>query len=316
VRHAVKPLDEGRGVTPSAASTAPPARRRSVLSVPASDERKTAKALASSADQVVLDLEDAVESASKDRARALLVATLLGQPAQHAARVTVRINSARSPWCHLDVAALADLPVPPRSIVLPKVEGPGDLAFVDRLLDGVEAQSVRPTRIGVQALIETAAGVAAVTETAQAGERLEALVVGYADLAASLGLVAAPERRLELWLPVQTAVLLAARAAGVQAVDGPHLGVHVDDGFVAAAGRARDLGFDGKWAIHPRQLDSLNDIFTPTAEQVQHARAVLDALERGVREGAAGAVLLDGQMLDEAVAVAARRVLTRAEGTA
>jgi citrate lyase beta subunit len=316
VRHAVKRTGEGDRVNPPGACTVPPARRRSVLSVPGSDKRKTAKALASSADQVVLDLEDAVEPGSKDRARDLLVGTLRGLPEQDAARVTVRINPARSPWCHLDVAALADLPVLPGSIVLPKVEGPGDLAFVDRLLDGVEARSGRPRRIGVQALIETAAGVAAVFETARAGERLEALVLGYADLAASLGLVAAPERRLELWLPVQTAVLLAARAAGVQAVDGPHLGVHVDEGFVAAAERARDLGFDGKWAIHPRQLDSLNEVFTPTAEQVQHARAVLDRLERGVREGAAGAVLLDGLMLDEAVAVAARRVLARAEGTA
>jgi citrate lyase beta subunit len=302
---------------PAGVPAAPgPARRRSVLSVPASDERKTAKALASSADQVVLDLEDAVEPGSKDRARSLLVAALRDLPGTDAARVTVRVNPARSPWCHLDVAALAELPVPPGSLVLPKVEGPGDLAFVDRLLDGVEASCGRTDRIGVQALIETAAGVANLAQTVRAGERLEAVILGYADLAASLGVVAAPERRLELWLPVQSAVLVAARSAGVQAVDGPHLGVHVDETFIAAAERARDLGFDGKWVIHPRQLDALNEIFTPTQEQVRHARAVLDALERASSEGAAGAALLDGQMLDEAVAVAARRVLARAQGAA
>lgn len=294
------------------AASASPFRRRSVLSVPASDAHKMAKALATPADQVVLDLEDAVEPGSKDRARELLVGVLRELPDADVARVTVRVNPARSPWCHLDVAALAELPVLPGSLVLPKVEGPGDLAFLDRLLDGVEAGSGRRSRIGVQALVETAAGVAAVAETARAGERLEALVLGYADLAASLGLVAAPAQRLQLWLPVQSAVLVAARTAGVQAVDGPHLGVHVDEAFTAGAERARDLGFDGKWAIHPRQVDALNEIFTPAPAQVGHARAVLETLDRAAREGAAGAALLDGQMLDEAVAVAARRVLARA----
>ena len=295
--------------------TAAAVRRRSVLSVPASDERKIAKALASPADQVVLDLEDAVEPGSKDRARDLLVTALRALPDSAVTRVTVRVNPARSRWCALDVAALAELPVLPGSLVLPKVEGPGDLAFLDRLLDGAEARAGRRRRTGVQALVETAAGVANLGETVRAGERLEALVLGYADLAASLGIVAPPQRRLALWLPVQSAVLVAARTAGIDAVDGPYLGVHVDEGFSASAHQARDLGFDGKWAIHPRQVDALNELFTPTPPEVEQARAVLDALERGAREGAAGAVLLDGQMLDEAVAVAARRVLVRAGGT-
>ncbi len=290
----------------------PPARRRSVLSVPASDERKIAKALDSPADQVVLDLEDAVEPGSKDRAREVLVSVLSSLPDSAVGRVTVRVNPARSPWCVPDLLALAALPVLPGSVVLPKVEAPGDLAFVNRLLDGAEAGSGRSRRTGVQALVETAAGVAALPETVRTGERLEALVLGYADLAASLGVVAPPERRLPLWLPVQSALLVAARSAGLQAVDGPHLGVHVDEDFTVAVLRARDLGFDGKWVIHPRQVQALNEAFTPTAEELEHARAVLEALERGAREGAAGAVLLNGQMLDEAVAVAARRVLARA----
>ena len=288
-----------------------------MLSVPASDERKVAKALASPADQVVLDLEDAVEPGSKERARALVVSVLAGRPDIDAARVTVRVNAARSPWCAADVLALAELPVLPGSLVLPKVDGPGDLAFVDRLLDGAEARSGRRHRIGVQALVESAAGVAALAQTVRAAERLEALVLGYADLAASLGLVAAaPERRLALWLPVQAAVLVAARSAGVAAVDGPHLGVHVDAAFTAAAEQARDLGFDGKWTIHPRQVAALNDVFTPAPAQVEQARAVLAALDRARRDGARGAVLLDGQMLDEAVGAGARRVLARAGETA
>jgi citrate lyase subunit beta / citryl-CoA lyase len=296
---------------PDAPATAPPARRRSVLSVPASDERKIAKALDSPADQVVLDLEDAVEPGSKDRARSVLVEVLASLPDSAVGRVTVRVNPARSPWCVEDVLALAALPVLPGSIVLPKVESPGDLAFVDRLLDGAEARSGRSVRTGVQALVETAAGVEALPATARGGERLEALLLGYADLAASLGVSAPPERRMALWLPVQSALLVAARSAGLQAVDGPHLGVHVDEDFSAAVQRARDLGFDGKWAIHPRQVEALNEAFSPTDAELEHARAVLEALDRGARE-AAGAVLLDGQMLDEAVAVAARRVLARA----
>lgn len=286
--------------------------RRSVLSVPASDARKTAKALASAADQVVLDLEDAVEPGSKDAARSRLVATLGELPDSEAGRITVRVNAPRSPWCHLDLVALAELPAVPSSVVVPKVEGPGDLAFVDRLLDGAEARAGRTRPIGVQALVETAAGLAQVHRSARCGGRLEALVLGYADLAASLGLAGDPRRRLDLWLPAQHAVLVAARSAGLQAVDGPHLGVGVDEELVASARRARDLGFDGKWAIHPQQLETLNELFTPTADEVAHARAVLAALERAARDGAAGAVQLDGQMLDEAVAVAARRVLARA----
>ena len=284
--------------------------------MPASDEHKMEKALASSADEIVFDLEDAVAVEAKDRARALLVDVLRRQPPQTWRRIAVRVNPVRSPWCHQDVAALAALPDLPGSVVLPKVESAGDLAFVDRLLDGVEAATGRVRRLGVQALVETAAGLAAVGEIARAGERLEALLLGYADLAASLGVSAPPERRLELWLPAQQALLVAARAAGVQAVDGPHLGVHVDAGFEAGTQRARDLGFDGKWAIPPRQLDALNEAFTPTADQVEHAERVLAALEQAREHSGAGAALLDGQMLDEAVAVAARRVLAQASGPA
>jgi citrate lyase subunit beta/citryl-CoA lyase len=105
-------------------------------------------------------------------------------------------------------------------------------------------------------------------------------------------------------------VLLAARVAGVQAVDGPYLGIAVDDDFDAAVERARDLGFDGKWAIHPRHVEALDVAFTPTEDEVAHARAVLAAVATAQEQGT-GAVQLDGQMLDEAVAVAARRVLAR-----
>jgi len=285
-------------------------RRRSVLSVPAIDPHKTAKALASSADEVMLDLEDAVAAVDKDTARDLLLDSLGAQSVRAAGRVTVRVNAPRSPWCHLDLLAVGALGDRVASVVVPKVESAGDLAFVDRLLAGVEVRAGVPATLRVQALIETAAGLARMHEIAHASSRLDGLVLGYADLGASLGMASDPRPQLDLWLPAQQSLLVAARSAGVLAIDGPHLGVAVDDAFARSAARARDLGFDGKWAIHPRQIDALNDVFTPGPNQVRHAQHVLAALQRGLQHGA-GAVLMDGQMLDEAVAAAARRVLAR-----
>jgi citrate lyase subunit beta / citryl-CoA lyase len=279
--------------------------------VPASSERKLEKAPGVGADEVVIDLEDAVAPAAKDEARAAAVASLAA-PAWDGATVSVRVNAPRSAWCHLDIAALASLPDRPASIVVPKVDSAYDLAFVERLVDGVEAAAGRTRPVRVQALIETAAGLVNVAEIASASARLDALILGYADLAASLGRNRAAQADLDSWRPAQDAVLVAARAHGLQAIDGPHLGVAVDEAFTAAATRARDLGFDGKWAIHPSQVPTLNELFTPSAEEVQRAREVVEALERAERDTGQGAVALDGEMLDEAVRAAALRVLARA----
>jgi citrate lyase subunit beta / citryl-CoA lyase len=278
-----------------------PPSRRSCLSVPGSSERKLAKAADLAADEVVIDLEDAVAVGAKDEARAAVVAALGDWTGSG---VAVRVNGPGTPWCHLDVAAVGALAAMPASIVVPKVEGPGDLAFVDRLLDGVEAGAGRERPLRVQALIETAAGLANVQAIAAASTRLDALILGYADLAASLG----GARDLDAWLPAQHELLVAARANGLQAIDGPYLGVSADEGFHAAAAHARDLGFDGKWAIHPSQVDALNEAFTPDEAEVARARAVVAALESAQE----GAVTLDGEMLDEAVRAAALRVLARA----
>lgn len=287
-------------------------RRRSCLSVPGSEPHKVDKALASEADEVIIDLEDAVAAGAKDDARAQVVRILDSQQVRDPNRVAVRVNAVGSPWCHLDLLALAGSARPPGSVVLPKVESAGDLAFTERLLDGAQAAAGATPRIGLQALVETAPGMTRLAEIAGAGGRLESLVLGYADLAASLGLRAEGEEPVALWLPLQTAVLVAARAAGLQAVEGPHLGVRDDEPFRAAIGRTRALGFDGRWAIHPVQVAALNEVLAPSAEEVAHATAVLAALAQADRDGGAGAVALDGQMLDEAVAVAARRVLTSA----
>lgn len=287
-----------------------PARRRCVLSVPAGDARKVAKALASAADEIVLDLEDAVAVGEKESARESLVATLDELDGRRTPVLTVRVNAPGSPWCHDDLLTLAGLPRPPASVVVPKVESAGDLAFVDRLLAGAEAALDGPAQMTVQALIETAEGLERVQEIARSSSRLAALILGYADLAASLGMTASPADRLDLWLPAQQALLVAARSARIQAIDGPHLGIGVDELFARGVGRARDLGFDGKWAIHPGQLEPIKAAFTPSDADVAQAREVLAALDRAAEAGA-GAVQLNGQMLDEAVAAAARRVLAR-----
>lgn len=288
-----------------------PIRRRSCLSVPGSSESMLVKAPTRGADEIIIDLEDAVATSAKDEAREIVVAALAA-PEYDGVVTAVRVNAPRTPWCHQDIAALASLTNGPASIIVPKVESAGDMAFVERLLDGVEAAAELTAPMRVQALIETAAGVDRLSEIAAASPRLDSLILGYADLSASLGRAAGAGAELDSWRAIQDAVLVAARTNNVSAIDGPYLGVKVDEGFTAAAQRARDMGFDGKWAIHPAQVAALNDLFTPGEAEIEHARAVIDALEQAERDGGAGAVALDGQMLDEAVRVAALRVLARA----
>jgi citrate lyase subunit beta / citryl-CoA lyase len=166
-----------RGVPPL------PVRRRSCLSVPGSSAAMLAKAPSRGADEIVIDLEDAVAVSAKDGARATVVAAL-AEPQWAGVRTSVRVNAPRTPWCHLDVMAVAQLPDAPGTIVVPKVESPADLAFMDRLLDGAEAAARRTVPLGVQALIETAAGVANAAAIAGSSPRLAGLVLGYADLSA------------------------------------------------------------------------------------------------------------------------------------
>jgi citrate lyase subunit beta/citryl-CoA lyase len=282
------------------------------MSVPGSSAKMLAKAPTRGADEIVVDLEDAVAVSAKDEARATVLAAF-AEPQWQGVHCSVRVNAPRTPWCHEDIKAIASLAHGPASIVVPKVESACDLAFVERLLDGVEAAAGLPVgRMRVQALIETAAGVSRVGSIAGSSPRLDGLILGYADLSASLGRAAGAGAALDSWLAIQDQILLAARTHDLVAIDGPYLGVAVDDAFTAAAERARDMGFDGKWAIHPAQVAALNEIFTPTADETEHARRVIDALDEAERTGGAGAVALDGQMLDEAVRVAALRVLARA----
>ncbi len=289
------------------APASPPPARRSCLSVPASSASKLAKARELGADEVVIDLEDSVAPEAKHRAREAARGELAGWSGPG---VSVRVNAPRTRWCHLDLAELVALERQMVSVVVPKVESAGDMAFLDRLLDGLEAAHGRSHPLRLQALLETPAGLAHADEIAAASPRLEALILGYADLAASLGRTTAGAAALDGWLPAQHTVLVAARQRGLQAIDGPYLGTADDEPFRAAAQRARDLGFDGKWAIHPAQVAALNELFSPSEQELAHARAVIDALAESERAGA-GAVALEGEMLDEAVRLSALRILAR-----
>lgn len=271
---------------------------RVALVVPASDEHKARKALASAADEVVLDLEDAVLPPDKSSARARMAD--LAAEFGTTRRVSVRINALGTPWADDDLARCATTSGL-HAVVLPKAESAEQLAEVDQRLGSSPAR--------VQALVETALGVRDVDAIAAAAGPLEALVIGYADLAADLGRAAGLPP--SVWAPIHDRVLIAARAAGLAMTDGPHLTVADDDGFRDAKAHVRDLGFDGTWVIHPRQIATALAIFTPGDEAVADARRVLDALAAGADSGA-GAVSLDGRMLDEALAVAARRTLQKA----
>jgi citrate lyase subunit beta / citryl-CoA lyase len=263
-----------------------------------------AKAVGLRTDEIVVDLEDSVAADAKEHARDL-VAAFLSRERSLAAVVAVRINALASPWGERDVVELvrrAGRRID--SLIVPKVQRPEEIAEVERLLNaqGEDGKGVR-----LQALVETAAGLLNVGEIAAASRRLEALILGYADLAASLG--RAPGTMAPAsWLYAQEAALVAARAAGLQMIDGPYLEIRDAAGLRLRVEHVRALGFDGKWAVHPDQLAIINEAFTPTADEIARARAIIDALEHA--EGR-GAVEVHGEMIDEASRKLALQVIAR-----
>ncbi len=280
--------------------------RRSCLSVPGSSEKMLAKAGGLQADEIVIDLEDSVTAGAKVEARELVCRVLAdGRPGP--GLVAVRVNALDSPWGRDDVAELAERAGSViDSLVVPKVERAEDVQEIERLLDE------RGADIGIQALVETAAGLLRVGEIATASQRLDALILGYADMAASLGRQD-PGEAAERWLYAQEAVLVAARAAGVQAIDGPYLAMADGEGLRRWAEHARGLGYDGKWAIHPSQVPAINETFTPGDDELERAKAILAVLAEAETDGARGAVELDGEMIDEAHRKLAEQVVARGD---
>jgi citrate lyase subunit beta/citryl-CoA lyase len=277
----------------------PPATRRSCLTVPASSEKMLVKAGSLAADEIVFDLEDSVAAPAKSAARERLT-KLLADSAWRTRRVAVRINAIGSPWWQDDVSAIRAAGHPLLSLVVPKIETPATLAELDTRL--------AETQLRVQALIESAAGLAYAREIAASCGRLEALILGYADLAASLG---RPADSAQSWQFAQETLLLAARAHGLQAIDGPFFAIADADGLALSADTARQVGFDGKWAIHPGQIAAINAAFTPSGAEIARARALVAALDAAAARGQ-GAVSFEGGMIDEAMRAAALRTLARA----
>jgi citrate lyase subunit beta/citryl-CoA lyase len=250
-----------------------------------------AKAASLPADEVIVDLEDAVAATDKEKARELAAGVLRRGPL--GPTTALRVNARSTPWWEDDLRAAAEA----RSdvVVLPKVESPEDVSAAAELL---------PRDVGLEAQIETARGLLEAERIAAAGHGLEALVFGPADLAASLG------------VPVLTIgagasdyalahVLAAARATGLQALDGPHARLGDELGLVLSARRALEHGYDGKWVIHPSQIEPVNRIFTPSPAELERAKRILEAAE--------GAARFEGELVDEASRKLAEALLRRAE---
>ena len=292
---------------------------RSELAVPGSRPELFEKAASSRADYVFLDLEDAVAPDEKEVARSNVVAAL-GDIDWHRSNktVSVRINGLDTHYMYrdlIDVVEQAGAHVD--TILVPKVGVPGDIYTVDALLTQLERAMGFSHRIGVEALVETALGMANVEAVAASSPRLEALHFGVADYAASCrartitigGLN--PDYPGDQWHAALSRMLVACRANGLRAVDGPFGDFGDPDGFIAGARRAAALGYDGKWAIHPAQIDLANEVFTPPESEVDQALRVLQALEEAADAGR-GAAQLDGRMVDAASARMARNVVETA----
>ena len=276
-------------------------RRRSCLTVPGASEKMLAKALALPADEIVLDLEDAVPVTDKAEARSR-VAALLGSAQWRERTVSVRINAIGTAWYKDDLAAVVAAGHPTVTLIVPKVEGEADLRLVEKHL--AEAGSIGG-HIGLQVLVETAAGVANAFAIAGSSPRLQTLIIGYADLASSLG---RPARSQASWQTVQDLVLLAARAHGLQPIDGPFFRIDDEDALHSEAARARAQGFEGKWAIHPLQIEPLNVAFTPDVDEIADARSLIVHLN----QTGGAATSFAGGMVDEAMRLSALRTLARA----
>lgn len=274
--------------------------RRSCLSVPASSQRMLEKARSLPADEIVIDLEDAVPDDLKEGARAAAAAALAQDWGRRA--VAVRINAVGGEHWRDDVADLAAAGGALTSLVVPKCERAAD----------VQAVATAAPGIALQALIETPAGLVRVTEVAEASPQLEALILGYADLAASLGTPSDSSFGGDRWHWARFQVLANARAAGLAAIDGPWLAIEDTAGFRESTEEVRALGYDGRWAVHPSQVDLLNEAFSPSREELDRATAILAALERGSAEGH-GAVSHDGAMIDEASRKQAAAVVARGD---
>jgi len=283
--------------------------RRSVLYVPGDRETMIAKASQRGADSLILNLEDAVAAANKDAARQIVVHALQSHDFG-AAEVIVRINPPDTAIGYRDL--LAVVPARPAALLLPKVGSVETVRFTAWTIARLEELHDLPAgQIGLMCMIESAAGVLAARAIAASHERLAALVFGATDYSVEVGCTLTADTPSLLF--AQTQIVLACRAAGIAAIDTPHMNIQDMAGLVRAAQRAVELGFDGKSAIHPSQIEPIHAAFAPAPAQVAWAERVL-ALLAGRDDARLGAELLDGQLIEAPHLARARRILTAVRG--
>src|SRR5881398_871010 len=281
--------------------------RRSCLSVPASSEKMLAKAPGLPADMVFMDLEDAVAPLEKESARAKAVDAVKNQDWGEKI-LCVRVNAWDTKWTYGDVIeVVGNAGERLEEVMLPKVQSAAEVVALDLLLTQVEINAgLPPGHIGIEAQIETARGLINVEEICAASPRLETIVFGPADFAASMempvltGGVQIPEYPGDHFHYVFSKILMAGRANGLQVIDGPFLKVRDAEGFRDYCQRTRVLGYDGKWALHPDQITILNELFSPTQEQFDRAWDILEAYEQATAGDRKGAVMFGDEMIDEA----------------
>jgi citrate lyase subunit beta / citryl-CoA lyase len=292
--------------------------RRSTLVVPGSEPRFLAKANDSVADEIVLDLEDAVAPAVKADARGAVVRALKTH-AYAGKTKAVRVNAIDTQWHKEDVReVMSGAGAYIDCLMIPKVESGDEVRFVDGMLTALEREHGLARAIGLELQIESARGLDRVSEIASASRRAETLVLGPGDLSASLRIPELTVGRLkndypgDFWHYFLARIVVAARANDLQPIDGPYGDIRDVEGLREAARRSAMLGCDGKWAIHPSQLEIINEIFTPRQIDVDKAAAILAAFGTAGAASHAGAVRLGDEMIDEASRKMAEVVMERA----
>ena len=287
------------------AADAYPRPRRSVLYMPAANARALEKAKAIDADALIFDLEDAVAPDAKEAAREGACAAVDSGEYGHR-ELTIRCNGLDTPWGRDDVAAAGA--VAPSAVVIPKVSSVTELATVSALLDGAGA----PDTTRIWAMIETPGGIA--KARAIAGfERVDAVVMGTNDMAKELRATITPDR--SALVPHLATCLVAAREAGVTALDGVYNDISDAEGFAAVCEQGATLGFDGKTLIHPSQVEPCNDAFSPSLDELDFHRQVIEAFEAAVADGR-GVVTVDGKMVENLHVDEARRAIALADAIA
>jgi citrate lyase subunit beta / citryl-CoA lyase len=272
---------------------------RSLLFVPGTSANRFAKAVASGADAVFFDLEDAVEAGRKAEARRLVGDWLASTPSGPAARL-VRVNAPGSAWIDDDLAWLPAVVGHLDGVVLPKIETPADVERVARAAPD----------LGLMPMIETSRGVLRAVDIVSADANILALVLGAEDLTAELGIPRTVDGE-ELCL-ARSQVVLAAATIGADAIDAVFVDLTAPEALRRDARRARALGFRGKTAIHPDQIAVINDVFSPSAEEIARARRVIDA-DAAARAQGQGAFRLDDRMVDAPIVARAKRILALAD---